>query len=450
MFNYNYTINSWKETIDKVAIITADVQAMEQDYEKEYAATIYKIREYRVPEAIEAEAAEKEARADYEALKAIFPEVKTAFIEAGNLYSAAYDKWYDEVGKNYDWRFLNREGKIYPLYEDIMDMHRLSDRDKLGINWGNSDNISVNVDIHEAHDSMVLAMNNYKRVKWDLEVAKNYLDRCETAFSNCYYEIRSMACDLQRRLDKIALEQFVIDNYELEVSWLQKVKDAMLTKIDSFAVEAEEMYLLNANGSSEKELEKLEALDSKLWAEHKLIDKMVEKELKEIRNNIQSSTTIEAVEAAALAFINKDKNAKAAKSTEFEEVLNQVSKFYSELPAVIQEKISFYTEKEIEKEVGEARKRVLYYSKGSGKAGYQIKQEVAEAEAKKRAEIAETIEDYRDKIYFCQIALEAVKAFRAYDATVEVITDDYLRAMSNFERRYQSFFKYEGRFFHKS
>ena len=60
------------------------------------------------------------------------------------------------------------------------------------------------------------------------------------------------------------------------------------------------------------------------------------------------------------------------------------------------------------------------------------------------------IEDYRDKIYFCEIAIEAVKAFRAYDATVEVISDDYLRAMSNFERRYQRFFKYEGRFFHKS
>lgn len=450
MFNYNYTINSWKENINRVAIITSDVTAMEQEYEKEYSTKIYSIREYRLPEAEEAEAAEKEARLEFETLKSKFPEAKATFIKAGNIYSAAYDKWYDETGRKYDWQILNRDGKIYSLYEDIMSMHRLSDKDNLGINWGNSDNISVDINVHEAHDAMVAAMNNYKNTKWDLEVAKNHLDRCETAFSNCFYEIKSMACDLQRKLDKIALEQFVIDNFELETSWLNKVKEAMLAKIDSFAAEAEEMYLLNVNGTSAKELQRFETLDSKLWKQRKEFDTMVEKELIKVRNNIQSSTSIAEVEAAALAFIDKDKNAKAAKATEFEEVLNQVSKFYTELPATIEEKISFYTEKEIESEVGEARKRVLKYSKGSGKASHQIKQEVAEAEAKKRADIAQKIADYKDEIYFAEIALEAVKAFREYDNTVEVITDDYLRAMSNFERRYQNFFKYEGRFFHKS
>lgn len=438
MFNYNYTINTWKETIARVSIITSNISKMEAEYEKEYSATIYKIREYRLPEAEAAEEAEKEAKAEVEKLQAIFPEVTKQFIEAGNLYSAAYDKWYDEKGKNIDWQILNKNGKIYNLYENLMDMHRLSDRDSLGIDWGNKNNISINRDVYEAHDAMVVAMNNYKNIKWDLEAANNHLDRCETKFSNCYYEIRSMACDLQRKLDKIALEQFVIDHFELESSWLQKVKDAMLAKIDAFAAEAEEMYLLNATGTTAKELERFDSLDKKLWAQHKEFDKMVERTLIEVRNNIQSSTSIEAIEAAALAFINKDRNAKAEKSAEFEETLNKVSKFYNELPAVIEEKISFYTEKEIEKEIGEARKRVLYWSKGSGKAGYQIKQEVAEAEAKKRTEIEEKIESYKDEIYFCEVALEAVKAFRVYDSTVEVITDDYLRAMQNFTKRYAS------------
>ena len=438
MFNYNYTINSWKEEIAKVSIICSNVSAMEQDYNKEYSATIYNIREYRLPEAIEAEEAEKEARAEFDALKSMFPEATKQFIKAGNVYAAAYDIWYDETGRKYDWQMLSKDGKIYSLYEDIMSMHRLSDKDGLGINWGNSDNIFVEINVHEAHDKMVAAMNNYNRTKRDLEIAENHLDRCEREFSNCYYEIKSMACDLQRKLDKIALEQFVINNYEIETAWLNKAKDAMLAKINAFAAEAEEMYLLNATGTTSKELERFDALDRKLWAQHKEFDTMVERTLIEVRNKIQSSTSIEAVEAAALAFIDKDKNAKAEKSAEFEATLNKVSKFYNELPAAIEEKISFYIEKEIEKEVGEARKRVLYWSKGSGKAGYEIKQEVAEAEAKKRAEIAEKIESYKDEIYFCQIALEAVKAFRAYDATVEVITDDYLRAMKNFESRYAS------------